>query len=180
MSTPANGLLKSPSLALEVEDFAAQAAAQEQSPYAVGYRPFIVEPDPLQGEFDAFNNHLAAVADEPGGKPDDYWTKLVQISNLELKGEDLLEKQDKKHRMGDLLAACLKVYEQKKPSANNKTFYEWLDAIPEWERTVMIRDTLASFSARSAREAGRLDQLNLKPSMVRAFLYGVRYLDRAG
>ena len=168
-----------PSLGLEPEDFATQAEAQSQ--YAGGYQPFNCSgPQAFQGDFDAFNDHLASVGDEPVGHPDTYWTQLVQIKNLELRDQDLLEKQDKKHRMGDLLEQCLKLYERKKGAAGNKGFYEWLDAIPEWDRTVMIRDALALFGANSAQQAARPDQLNLKPSMVKAFLYGVRYLDRAG
>lgn len=155
------------SLSLPVEDYAGRAEAQ--SHYSSAYMPF-----------SSFNDHLAAIGAEASSQPDGYWKQIVQAANLELKGADLLEKNDKKHRMGDLLEACLKIYDQKKGAAGKKTFYEWLDAIPEWERTVMIRDLLAEFSARSATEYANRDRINLKPSMVKAFLYGVRYLDRAG
>ncbi len=168
------------SLTLEVETYAAKAESLERSRYSGNYQPFEMQSPAGKSEIDAFNDHVASVADERAGTPDAYWMQLVQIGKLELKDEDLLEKQDKKHRMGDLLAACMKVYEEKKGSAGGKGFYDWLDAIPEWERIVMIRDSLALFGARSARDVSRLDQLNLKPAMVKAFLYGVRYLDRAG
>jgi hypothetical protein len=103
---------------------------------------------------------------------------MVQVGNLELKGADVLEKDDKKHRMGDMLEACLKIYKTKK--VGTQTFYEWLDGIPEWDRVTMIRDLIAELGSRSYQEYKNRDQINLRPTMVKAFLYGVRYLDRAG
>jgi hypothetical protein len=170
-------LFQTLNLGLEIEDFAKEAEGRERSCYDGEYHPLVAGPDPRPAEFEAFNDHLASISDEPLGQPDSYWTQLVKVGNLSLKGVDKLEKEDKKHRMGDLLGACLAIYQKSK--IVNKTFYQWLDSIPEWDRVTMIRNAIAEFSATSQQQAARLDQLNLRPSMVFAFLYGVRYLDRA-
>jgi len=166
-------------LDLSVEEFAERAAAS--SHYLYGYQTITSQSTKeLVGEFDVYADHLASIANEPGGgKPDSYWKQLVQTSNLKVQSDRLLETQDKRHRMSELLEACLKIYEARKGGTGGQTFYQWLDNIPEWERVVMIRNTLIFHGATSAKQAANTDG-NIKPSMVNAFLYGVKYLDRAG
>ena len=53
-------------------------------------------------------------------------------------------------------------------------FYEWLDRLPEFERIVMIANSLRKQGGASAGS-----HHNLKPSLVRAFIKGVKYLDQA-
>ena len=105
---------------------------------------------------------------------------------LELKGEYLHEKRDSKHRMGAMLAAALKIYTSSrlgqipdKYGANNTDdFIMWLDGIPEFERVMLLSTNLKSVARGPAGVRPTHDE-NLTPSVVRAFLTGVKYLDRA-
>jgi hypothetical protein len=109
------------------------------------------------------------------------WERLIDAApELSLKPNYILEEADKKHRMGDLLKACYDVYNEKFPGASRGAaskapgFYEWLDGLPEFERIVMIGNSLRK---QGGAPAG--SHHNLKPSLVRAFLKGVKYLDQA-
>jgi hypothetical protein len=106
------------------------------------------------------------------------WERMLEwVPELSLKPNYILEEMDKKHRMGDLLKACYDVYNEKFPGASSGQvpgFYEWLDGLPEFERIVMIGNSL-----RKQGDVPAGSHLNLKPSLVRAFLKGVRYLDQA-
>src|ERR1700678_4232707 len=127
-------------LDLSVEEFADRAAAS--SHYLYGYQTIPSQSTKeLVGEFDVYADHLASIADEPGGgKPDSYWKQLVQTSNLKVQNDRRLETQDKRHRMSELLEACLKIFDARKDRASAQTFYQWLDNIAEWDRVVMIRE----------------------------------------
>lgn len=251
MSTTAiNVLGQTPSLNFPPEQYAMRAAQSSyvrhfSEPASLGYAPPVPDevtglgyaPVPNEvpsssyapvpdGDADNFEDHLAEAGGEPHGAPDSYWAQIVQLENRRLQGVYEREKEDSKHRMGDLLAACFKIYQQvtgkkgqeprpaldprgelvgkgpKSPyrwkgATGAKTFYEWLDSIPEWERVEMIRTTLTTMSQtpdaiKPVRAVGRpLADIsrfglrgpdrtqNINPSMVRAFLYGVRYLDHA-
>ncbi|MGH7620343.1 MAG: hypothetical protein ACREPM_24265, partial [Gemmatimonadaceae bacterium] len=78
------------------------------------------------------------------------------------------EKIDPKHRSTMLLVRCYWVYEQKKPVQD---FFEWLDALPEFERVKML--------AGSGSDAPVDKSGGLKPSDVVMFVKGVKYLDDA-
>ncbi|MBN2125731.1 MAG: hypothetical protein JW821_15650 [Deltaproteobacteria bacterium] len=124
---------------------------------------------------------------------DKHWENIV-ADNRELRAVYMREKDDPRHRMGDLLEACFAIYKrlkkEKRLGPAPKNFYPWLDGIPEWERVVMIRDNLAVMGitaqemqwgkARGLSRSDFISQVNLKPSMVKAFIYGVAYLDKAG
>jgi len=182
-------------LRLPVEEFARKASSQMAA-------SSVLDVDPSYGEYIM----PAAVAEESAfarsfrsleGKPDDedaHWEHIV-ADNRELRGKYLMEQQDPRHRMGDLLEACLNIYVQQKRQLGPKAapFFQWLDNIPEWKRIVMIRDLLAGMklseaelrwlkqqSERGMSPPSMLSQIHVKPSLVKAFLYGVAYLDRAG
>jgi len=101
-----------------------------------------------------------------------------------VEGHVQMERQDKRHRMGRLLAAAHDIYTQRKPA---QAFYDWLDAMPEWERIVMLSNAIKQAGIRCQGSVQQnkwldknphlLDQTNLNPSIVRAFLRGVAYLD---
>lgn len=117
------------------------------------------------------------------------------ICDLKLKGLYLMERNDGKHRMGDLLIGAHTIYEKLKfpnrfggpiteighptvdaifetikANALHKGFYDWLDSIPEIPRLMMISsDPLMRMSMRK--------DSNISPSMVVAFIKGVKYLD---
>ena len=109
------------------------------------------------------------------------WEKLIEAgSELSVKPTYILEQMDTKHRMGDLLKACHEVYKEKFPGGIGEGadkapgFYEWLDGLAEFERIVMIGNSL-----RKQGGAPVGSHHNLKPSLVRAFIKGVKYLDQA-
>jgi hypothetical protein len=107
------------------------------------------------------------------------WEKLIEAApEPGVKSTYILEQMDTSHRMGDLLKACYEVYNEKIPSGGDGTskapgFFEWLDRLGEFERIVMIGNSLRR---QGAVPAG--GQPNLKPSLVRAFISGVKYLDQ--
>lgn len=117
------------------------------------------------------------------------------IDYLSLAATYQREKEDKKHRMGDLLALSHSIYKNIKhayrsgnqptgdihpavksimpdlmANANRMKFYDWLDAIPELPRIMMI-------AHHPLMRIRHNLQGNLAPSMVVAFLRGVAYLD---
>lgn len=95
-----------------------------------------------------------------------------------------MEKQDPTHRMGDLMTAAETIYNEARGgrrrdefNARGQDFITWLDKVPEWTRVVMIKETLQAFDKR------RFDTKKaegITPSMVKAFISGVKYLDKAG
>ena len=82
--------------------------------------------------------------------------------------------------MGDLLEGCFKEYLRKNPGdQEGKDFYHWLDAMPDLERVMMVAN--ADRAGKESAGMMRGSQTgNIKPSMVKAFMKGVAYLDRAG
>jgi hypothetical protein len=75
--------------------------------------------------------------------------------------------------MGDLLEHCFKVYERQNPGdKEGKHLYHWLDAMPDLDRVIMV--------ASSPLVRNTAKEENVKPSMVKAFMKGVAYLDKAG
>ena len=139
------------------------------------------------------------------------WEQLVASipaqPSLSLQGNYSYEKQDSKHRMGDMLAGCVEAY---KNSGSMLSMYEWLDAMPDWDRLMLIKDITShgtawmrlngkyaapptdlfkpismkndvAFKAIAARTSPDIDKRgNLSPSMVKAFMKGVAYLDQDG
>jgi len=90
-----------------------------------------------------------------------------------------MEKSDPTHRMGDLLTAAGTIWSEARAgtrrdeyNARGQDLISWLDNIPEWQRVVLIKEKLLAF--------GKRDAENLRPSMVKAFIGGVKYLDKAG
>jgi hypothetical protein len=123
--------------------------------------------------------------------------KLVRLSTKAAE----YERADPRHRIGELLIAAWRIYLRKPemrtygPTKNPKDFFSWLDAIPEWDRIVMlskeIRDLGTRVQGTPAEQqllvtetlrpnlTGVKHDINLKPSVVAAFLKGVKYLDAA-
>lgn len=119
---------------------------------------------------------LEELEDAPAhGSPE--WKQLIasmaKPTSLPLGGGYKRESQDPKHRMGDLLEHCFKVYEQKNPGDKDGIhFYQWLDGMSDLDRVMMI--------ANNPLVRNVAKQENIKPSMVKAFMRGVAYLDKAG
>lgn len=108
------------------------------------------------------------------------WEKLIEAApEPGVKSTYILEQMDTTHRMGDLLKACYEVYNEKFPGDDGggldkaPGFFEWLNGLGEFERIVMIGNSLRK---QGTVPAG--SQPNLKPSLVRAFVSGVKYLDQ--
>lgn len=74
-----------------------------------------------------------------------------------------LEKLDPRHRMGDLLQRCLAEYDRRKP---HLPFFQWIASVPEFELMKLFV---------GVRSNGAQDML--MPSVVKAFVEGVAYLD---
>jgi hypothetical protein len=110
----------------------------------------------------AFNNKLLDSVDGVKNAP-------VVKGQRNLHSDVAWEKVDPKHRTTTMLAMCYRVYDQKKPVQD---FFEWLDAMPEFERVKMIH---GKSSAETKIDTSR----NLMPSEVVAFVKGVKYLDDA-
>jgi hypothetical protein len=175
-----------------VEEFAQMAviqAARDEGPG--GEAPAYLNAGYLQRDA-SYNNYIGVLGDE-----DDqgHWQQIIPAApaipaDRDLGGVYQRERADPRHRMGDLLSACHDEYENRGiallgPEA--KGFYQWLDEMPEWERVVMIRDRLVLVGEHGPDSrlvgpdpAGMVEHVNLKPSMVKAFLTGVAYLDRVG
>lgn len=179
-------------LLLPVEEFAKMAKTRlndqayvSSSSYGV-YRKVDVQEESNYGSF------ILSMEGEDEDD-DDHWEDIV-ADNRQLQPMYMREKEDPRHRMGDLLEACFDIYRdlkrERRLGPNPKTFYRWLDDIPEWERIVMIRNMLAIMGItesekqwaikKGMKQKDFIRQVNLKPSMVKAFLYGVAYLDKAG
>ena len=119
-------------------------------------------------------DELEALAGSPPGSTD--WKRYIgsfpKPASRELGPAYKREAQDPKHRMGDLLEACFHVYERKHPGdPTGVNFYQWLDDMADWDRVMLVS---GHGLMRDSRDA------NVKPSMVKAFMKGVAYLDKAG
>ena len=126
--------------------------------------------------------------------------KLLELSTQHGEGPQW-EKADSQHRIGELLIAAWGIYQAhpgsgpvKAGAAKTKSdFFRWFDAIPEWDRVVMLSNKIRDIGTKVlgtpaqrkilAAEAPKLaapgvkNELNLKPSVVKAFVRGVKYLD---
>ena len=156
---------------LGVEEFASKYTYAEELE-ASGGSPY--EDDVELG----MAEHDTAVP-EPGSPE---WKQLIAdlpaAPKLSLGGAYLHEKQDPKHRMGDLLESSFSVYQQKHPEdPAGAHFYTWLDAMPDYERVLLVSNATSGHSAVLMRGGATG---NIKPSMVKAFMKGVAYLDKAG
>jgi hypothetical protein len=146
--------------------------------YAAGYTPY----DDGGYSNEPIEVALAEHADAPPAPPD--WKTIIAnlqpVQPLALGGAYVREAQDSKHRMGDLLEGCFQVYQQKNPGdPNGNNFYQWLDAMPDLERVMMVANAESAGKHSAGLMRGSLSG-NIKPSMVKAFMKGVAYLDKAG
>jgi len=129
------------------------------------------------------NRHMQQVDGVPTGDSLDEILRKIKTRVLEGGGIQK-EHEDRHHRMGRLLVAAHTVFEQR---PRRQGFYDWLDAMPEWERVTMLSNAMKETAIRCLgsvaqnkwldKNRGRLDQQNLHPSVVKAFLRGVAYLD---
>lgn len=123
---------------------------------------------------DGVDDELAALEGAPPGSTD--WKRL--IASFDSPGSRALqptykrEAQDPKHRMGDLLEECFKVYVKKHPEdQTGLRFYYWLDGLGDWDRVMLVSG--------HALMRGTGEDAYVKPSMVKAFMRGVAYMDKA-
>lgn len=114
----------------------------------------------------------------------DRLTKLV-LTKTPIVAAYAFEKKDGQHRMGQILAEALKIHSDARKhgkdvfgAMSEPDFLTWLDRIPEWERIAMLSRIIKGVG-RGPQGKGPIDQANLKPSTVRAFMTGVKYLDKA-
>jgi hypothetical protein len=134
---------------------------------------------PAQNE-NGIDEVLARLAGDRDRRRQEFWRKLKDdldktlstmanmphpSGTIPMRGDQYnLEKLDSHHRMGNLLLACLREYEEREPQLG---FFEWLDGMPEFERMTLLR------GQGSSRPSSDI----LLPSVVRAFVRGVAYLD---
>ncbi len=160
---------------LEYDPYEAVATIEAEDPYAIPADDD--DEHEVEEEMDALENRPEV------GSPE--WKKIIseiqKPALLPLSGNYALEKKDPKHRMGDLLGVCFDVYKKGHPAdLDGHHFYEWLDGLSDLDRVFMI-------SNHGLVRQGKLDPVsnidsrtNIKPSMVKAFMKGVAYLDRVG
>lgn len=131
---------------------------------------------------------------------DQRWEAILRaVPSLPLSSDEARwEKADPHHRIGTLLQACWAVYQERggKEAAQSAGFFRWLDNIPEMRRITMISEVIQrhgtmvlgsaaqkqAFNQAEARvKAGSAidERANLRPSVVKAFVKGVAYLDAA-
>ena len=112
----------------------------------------------------------------------EFISQIKKAEPLKLQGQYLLERQDKKHRMGDLLDVCLDAYKIHDPGDKNcEHFYKWLDSMSDWDRLMLVKNKVRFQLSNAQRSQGASSEdSNIQPSMVRAFMKGVAYLDQAG
>lgn len=141
---------------------------------------------------------MDALAGSPPGSPD--WKRLIasfaRPASRDLQPVYQREREDPKHRMGDLLAMCFRAYVRKHPAdPDGIHFYHWLDAMHDWDRLLLVSGEVEDDNDHVASTAHALmrgpniknrknpDVIvtgNIKPSMVKAFMKGVAYMDKAG
>ena len=169
------GKYDTPELNLEPDELAASIDEEDDDPYA--------NPDDdddengIEGGLDEFENRPVVGTSE--------WKKLISEINkpaaLSLKGDYLREKTDKKHRMGDLLAGCFSGYKDQKPGdPDGNQFYDWLDAMADLQRLMIVANAGKAGEHMRDTQGAKSPDANIKPSMVKAFMKGVAYLDRIG
>ncbi len=143
-----------------------------------GYSPMTTVAIPTTDRV-ALSTHAEA-APPPATDWNEVIKNLGALQPLALGGAYLREAQDPKHRMGDLLEGCFQVYKQKNPGdPTGANFYQWLDAMSDMDRVMMVSNA-GSAGKQSAALMRGTQSGNIKPSMVKAFMKGVAYLDKAG
>jgi hypothetical protein len=125
---------------------------------------------------------LAAHEGVPAPAPE--WREIIAslapAKPLALGAKYVREAQDPKHRMGNLLEGCFNEYLRKNPGDQaGKDFYTWLDKMPDLQRVMLVANADKAGTESSTLMRGT-QAGNIKPSMVKAFMQGVAYLDRAG
>jgi hypothetical protein len=125
-------------------------------------------------DFNDVEDEMDALAGAAPGSPD--WKRLIasfaRPAARELGPAYKREAQDPKHRMGDLLEECFKVYSVKHPEdPTGVRFYRWLDGMGDWDRVMLVS------GHGLMRDTGK--DAYVKPSMVKAFMKGVAYLDKS-
>ena len=171
----------------------ATATPQSYTSYAPGQNDEIISTYMnLDGEANRTDARAEAIVQQ---------AKLLELSTQHGQGPTW-EKADPHHRIGELLIAAWEIYVAKPTSGptivgpkSQRDFFAWLDSIPEWDRVVMISQKIREMGAAvlgtpQQRQilkaeapkmgmAGVHKELNLKPSIIKAFVRGVQYLDAA-
>jgi len=157
----------------------------------------------LTPDYPEFDNAFDELDEDEDWDDDDDEMDDVLL-DLTLAAHYQMEKSDHQHRMGDLLASAFSVYDrlrnpqnyvgsdlsdlghpavngmfnQLQINAQKMTLYKWLDSIPEYPRICMISSH--PLMKHRERVSGKIETGNLLPSMVVAFVKGVKYLDGVG
>ncbi len=160
---------------LEYEPYEAVEVIEAEDPYAIPAGDD--DEHEVEEEMDGLENRPDV------GSPE--WKKIIsEIQKpplLPLQGNYALEKKDSKHRMGDLLGVCFGVYKKEHPAdPDGHHFYEWLDAMSDLDRVIMIANHGLVRQGKYDSSSSLDTRTNIKPSMVKAFMKGVAYLDRVG
>lgn len=156
------------------------------------------QPEAIAGALRAADPRMNDAFDEFEGRREDdqRWEAILRAVPMRHMKEQW-EGTDPRHRVGALLEACWNVYKvgggQFPPRSPG--FYNWLDSIPEWDRVVMIADKMKEIGTAVlgtdrektafVKSLQRLEEKknapdtrpNLRPSIVKAFVKGVAYLD---
>lgn len=147
---------------------------------------------------DDMEDGMDALAGAPPGSAD--WKRLIasfaRPASRELQPVYQREREDPKHRMGDLLAVCFRAYVQKHPAdPDGVHFYHWLDAMHDWDRLLLVSGQVEDDNdkiglaahwlmrgpnVKNQNNSNVIVTGNIKPSMVKAFMKGVAYMDKAG
>lgn len=146
----------------------------------------------------SFNEAFDQMAGMQGD--DQRWEAILRtVASLPLSSDEARwEQADPQHRIGKLLQACWQAYQEHGGKAAEKSagFFRWLDEMPEMRRISMIADAIKRHgtmvlgtTAQKVAFKQAEDQLkagstidaraNLRPSVVKAFVKGVAYLDAA-
>ena len=120
--------------------------------------------------------------------------KLLSLSKQHGEGP-LWEKEDGKHRIGELLIAAWDKYcEKHQPNGGEHSdFFKWFDAIPEYDRILMLSKEIKKVGSNVHGFMGQehfvsrekfkskdvVPERLMRPSVVKAFARGVKYLDKA-
>lgn len=151
--------------------------------------------------YSAYGSHMETImasvasAVEPTGK----WQKIMSDVREQMQAHNLkptissltpsikkFEYGDDRHRMGDWLEICSRKYEKAVPT-QNPDFFTWLKSLRELEVIMMLSDTFRAFDkmVTQNRDGKQITPAtfahhNLKPSIIKAFFTGVKYLDTVG